>query len=138
MEEQIITIYTRTNGYLDLLEIRQVRKFLVELRAYLKKNKPQFKEIISSTKTFPREAEVLLKEAIQEQMDLFLLQEHVASVPQRCARLEMANDLMGVKFEDRDLYVTGDLYENDVVTPAMIIVPRRSCVDALVNRAREM
>ncbi|KAK7339061.1 hypothetical protein VNO77_19704 [Canavalia gladiata] len=26
--------------------------------------------------------------------------------------------------EDRDLYVTGDLYENDVVTPAMIVVPR--------------
>ncbi|CAH9093964.1 unnamed protein product [Cuscuta europaea] len=27
--------------------------------------------------------------------------------------------------EDRDLYVTGDLYENDVVTPTMIVVPRR-------------
>ncbi|GKU85917.1 hypothetical protein SLEP1_g517 [Rubroshorea leprosula] len=27
--------------------------------------------------------------------------------------------------EDRDLYVAGDLYENDVVTPAMIVVPRR-------------
>ncbi|KAA8550546.1 hypothetical protein F0562_002230 [Nyssa sinensis] len=27
--------------------------------------------------------------------------------------------------EDRDLYVAGDLYENDVVTPAMIAVPRR-------------
>ncbi|WVZ05323.1 hypothetical protein V8G54_018669 [Vigna mungo] len=27
--------------------------------------------------------------------------------------------------EDRDLYVTGDLYENNVVTPAMIVVPRR-------------
>ncbi|PPS18591.1 hypothetical protein GOBAR_AA01978 [Gossypium barbadense] len=27
--------------------------------------------------------------------------------------------------EDRDLYVTGDLYENDVVTPAMIVVPRK-------------
>ncbi|KAJ9169833.1 hypothetical protein P3X46_017982 [Hevea brasiliensis] len=27
--------------------------------------------------------------------------------------------------EDRDLYVTGDLYENDVVAPAMIVVPRR-------------
>ncbi|KAK7286743.1 hypothetical protein RJT34_21959 [Clitoria ternatea] len=26
--------------------------------------------------------------------------------------------------EDRDLYVTGDLYQNDVVTPAMIVVPR--------------
>ncbi|KAI3667889.1 hypothetical protein L6452_42959 [Arctium lappa] len=27
--------------------------------------------------------------------------------------------------EDRDLYVAGDLYENNVVTPAMIVVPRR-------------
>ncbi|KAK7293209.1 hypothetical protein RJT34_16072 [Clitoria ternatea] len=27
--------------------------------------------------------------------------------------------------EDRDLYVTGDLYQNDVFTPAMIVVPRR-------------
>ncbi|KAL8146708.1 uncharacterized protein LOC141705980 [Apium graveolens] len=27
--------------------------------------------------------------------------------------------------QDRDLYVTGDLYQNDVVTPAMIVVPRR-------------
>ncbi|KAL8026900.1 hypothetical protein ABFX02_14G060000 [Erythranthe guttata] len=25
---------------------------------------------------------------------------------------------------DRDLYVAGDLYQNDVVTPAMIVVPR--------------
>ena len=27
--------------------------------------------------------------------------------------------------EDRDLYVAGDLYQNDVMTPAMIVVPRR-------------
>ncbi|KAE9622126.1 hypothetical protein Lal_00033115 [Lupinus albus] len=27
--------------------------------------------------------------------------------------------------EDRDLYVEGDLYENDIVTPTMIVVPRR-------------
>ncbi|XP_054784838.1 uncharacterized protein LOC129291490 [Prosopis cineraria] len=26
--------------------------------------------------------------------------------------------------QDRDLYVAGDLYQNDVVTPAMIVVPR--------------
>ncbi|MED6206817.1 hypothetical protein PIB30_030263 [Stylosanthes scabra] len=75
VEEQIITIYTGTNGYLDSLEIGQVRKFLVELRAYLKTNKPQFQEIISSTKTFIAEAEALLMEAIQEQMEIFLLQE---------------------------------------------------------------
>ncbi|CAI8615769.1 unnamed protein product [Vicia faba] len=54
-----------------------VRKFLLELRAYLKTNKPKFNEIISSTKTFTREAEAILKEAIQEQMELFLLQEQV-------------------------------------------------------------
>nr|QPP20790.1 ATP synthase CF1 alpha subunit [Pedicularis alaschanica] len=73
--EQIMTIYTGTNGYLDSLEIGQVRKFLVELRTYLKNNKPQFQEIISSTKIFTEEAEALLKEAIQEQMSRFLLQE---------------------------------------------------------------
>lgn len=78
VEEQIITIYTGTNGYLDSLEIEQVRKFLVELRAYLKTNKPKFNEIICSTKTFTGEAETLLKEAIQEQTELFLLQEQVA------------------------------------------------------------
>ncbi|CAJ2664728.1 unnamed protein product [Trifolium pratense] len=27
--------------------------------------------------------------------------------------------------QDQDLYVTGDLYDNHVVTPAMIVVPRR-------------
>ena len=77
VEEQIMTIYTGTNGYLDSLEIGQVRKFLGELRTYLKTNKPQFQEIISSTKTFTEEAEALLKEAIQEQMERFLLQEQL-------------------------------------------------------------
>ncbi|RZC81237.1 hypothetical protein C5167_043813 [Papaver somniferum] len=75
VEEQVMTIYTGTNGYLDSLEIDQVKKFLVQLHTYLKTNKPQLQEIISSTKKFPEEAEVLLKEAIKEQMERFLLQE---------------------------------------------------------------
>ncbi|KAL6492069.1 hypothetical protein OROGR_033791 [Orobanche gracilis] len=57
VDEQIMIIYTGTNGYLDSLEIGQVRKFLVELCTYLKNNKPQFQEIISSTKKFTVEAE---------------------------------------------------------------------------------
>ncbi|KAM3375469.1 hypothetical protein P3S68_014183 [Capsicum galapagoense] len=73
--EQIMTIYAGTNGYLDSLEVGQVRKFLVELRTYLKTNKPQFQEIISSTKKFTEKVEALLKESIQEQMDRFILQE---------------------------------------------------------------
>ncbi|CAI8602234.1 unnamed protein product [Vicia faba] len=80
MEEQIITIYTGTNDYLDSLEIEQVRKFLLELRAYLKTNKPKFNKIISSTKAFIGEAEAILKEAIQEQMELFLLQKQVEKI----------------------------------------------------------
>ncbi|XP_058783556.1 ATP synthase subunit alpha, chloroplastic-like [Vicia villosa] len=77
VEEQIITIYTGTNGYLDSLEIEHTSKFIVELQDYLKTNKPKFNEIIYSTKTFTGEAEAILKEAIQEQMELFLLQEQV-------------------------------------------------------------
>ena len=75
VEDQIATIYTGTNGYLDALEIGQVKKFLVGLRTYLTKKKPKFQEILSSTKIFTEEAETLLKEAIQEQIELFLLQE---------------------------------------------------------------
>jgi len=75
VEEQIMTIYTGTKGYLDSLEIGRVSKFIGELHNYVKTNKPQFQEIISSTKIFTEEAEALLKEAIQEQMERFLLQE---------------------------------------------------------------
>ena len=75
VEEQIVTIYT------GALEIGQVKKFLVQLRTYLKKNKPQFQEIISSTKTFTEQAEALLREAIQEQIELFLLQEQASTSP---------------------------------------------------------
>ncbi|TMW93398.1 hypothetical protein EJD97_011788, partial [Solanum chilense] len=49
VEEQIITIYTGTNNYLDSLEVGQVRKFLFEIRTYFKTTKPNFQEIISST-----------------------------------------------------------------------------------------
>ncbi|KAL5645919.1 hypothetical protein ACJX0J_001015 [Zea mays] len=69
VEEQVATIYTGTRGYLDSLEIEQVKKFLDELRKHLKDTKPQFQEIISSSKTFTEQAETLLKEAIQEQLE---------------------------------------------------------------------
>nr|QYB21971.1 ATP synthase CF1 alpha subunit [Papuacedrus papuana] len=73
VEEQIAMIYTGTNGYLDVLDIVQVKKFILKLREYLVKNKPQFGEIIRSTGTFTEQAEELLKEAIQENIQLFLM-----------------------------------------------------------------
>ncbi|XP_054789744.1 uncharacterized protein LOC129295270 isoform X1 [Prosopis cineraria] len=39
--------------------------------------------------------------------------------------------------EERDLYVAGDLYENDVVIPAMIVVPRRRTLQAKVRKQNE-
>nr|QYB22719.1 ATP synthase CF1 alpha subunit [Tetraclinis articulata]BBN66963.1 ATP synthase CF1 alpha chain [Tetraclinis articulata] len=75
VEEQIAMIYTGTNGYLDVLEIAQVKKFILKLREYLVKNKPQFGEIIRSTGTFTEQAEDLLKEAIQENIQLFIMLE---------------------------------------------------------------
>jgi F-type H+/Na+-transporting ATPase subunit alpha len=75
VEEQVATIYIGTRGYLDSLEIEQVNKFLDELDKHLKDTKPQFQEIISSNKTFTEQAETLLKEAFQEQLERFSLQE---------------------------------------------------------------
>lgn len=75
MEEQVSTIYTGINGYSDILEVQQVKRFLIQLREYITLNKPQFGEIIRSTKMFTEQAEILLKEAIKEYTELFLLQE---------------------------------------------------------------
>nr|YP_009863038.1 ATPase alpha subunit [Anthoceros agrestis]QKD76494.1 ATPase alpha subunit [Anthoceros agrestis] len=75
VEEQVATIYTGVNGYSDVLEVEQVKKFLVQLREYLITNKPQFIEIIRSTKVFTEEAEIILKEATKEHTEFFSLQE---------------------------------------------------------------
>ena len=65
VEDQVATIYAGTNGYLDKIEVENVRSFLVGLRQFLAKRKPQYAEIIQSTNTFTSEAESLLKEALQ-------------------------------------------------------------------------
>lgn len=76
--DQVATIFTGVNGYLDVLEVGQVKKFLVQLREYLGVNKPQFAEIINSGKVFTDEAQSILKQAIQETTEAFLLQEEAS------------------------------------------------------------
>nr|YP_009427373.1 ATP synthase CF1 alpha subunit [Rhachidosorus consimilis]ASU96064.1 ATP synthase CF1 alpha subunit [Rhachidosorus consimilis] len=75
VEEQVATTYTGVNGYLDVPEVEQVKRFLVQLREYVITNKTQFGEIIRSTKVSTEQAETLLKEAIKESTEIFLLQE---------------------------------------------------------------
>ena len=69
--EQVATIYTGINGYLDVIEVDQVRAFLVGLRQYIATSKPKFAEIINTTKAFSEEAETMLVEAIKEYTETF-------------------------------------------------------------------
>jgi F-type H+-transporting ATPase subunit alpha len=75
VEEQVATIFTGVNGYLDVIEVPQVTRFLAELRQYLATNKPQFSQIIREKKAFTDEAQAILKEAIKEHTEAFLFQE---------------------------------------------------------------
>jgi F-type H+-transporting ATPase subunit alpha len=64
LEDQVATIYTGTNGYLDVIEVDQVRSFLTGLRSYLATNKADFGSAIREKLTLTPEAETSLKEAI--------------------------------------------------------------------------
>nr|ACQ90743.1 CF1 alpha subunit of ATP synthase [Neglectella solitaria] len=72
LEDQVATIFSGTNGYLDKIDVDQVRSFLIGLRQYLALKKPKYGEILQSTKTFTDEAQALLKEAILEYTEEFL------------------------------------------------------------------
>jgi len=70
--EQVATIYTGINGYLDKLEVSQVRPFLIGLRGYIAQRKPEYSAMIEKTQTFTKEAEALVLEAINEYTPTFL------------------------------------------------------------------
>jgi len=71
VEDQVASIYAGTNGYLDKLEVMQVRDFLTGLRSSLVSNYPKYGEIVRSTLAFTPEAEGVLKEAITEYLSEF-------------------------------------------------------------------
>ena len=52
VSDQVATIYTGVNGYLDKIQVEDVKAFISGLREYISANKPEFSEIIKSTKTF--------------------------------------------------------------------------------------
>lgn len=71
LEDQVASIYAGTNGYVDSLEVGQVRDFMTGLRQYLGTKQPKYGEIIRSTLTFTPEAEGLLKGAITDYLAEF-------------------------------------------------------------------
>nr|UCS09662.1 CF1 alpha subunit of ATP synthase [Oedocladium prescottii] len=71
LEDQVASIYAGTNGYLDKLEVSQVRSFLAGFRQYVADKHAKYGEILRSTKTFTPEAETILKQALQEYISEF-------------------------------------------------------------------
>lgn len=73
LEEQVAIVYAGVNGLLDEIPVDKVTSFTQGLREYLRTSKPKFGEIIRSTKKLEPEAEDLLKEAIAEYKQTFLV-----------------------------------------------------------------
>ena len=69
--EQVALIFTGINGYLDDLEVSDVKAYCSALISYLTTSKKPYLEILSTTKQFTEEAEASLKEAIAESKDTF-------------------------------------------------------------------
>lgn len=64
-------IYTGINGYLEDLEVNEVKKYCSSLITYLTTSQKPYTEIVRTTNQFTEEAEVSLKEAITESKELF-------------------------------------------------------------------
>lgn len=71
--EQVAVVYAGLNGYLDDIAVDKVATFAKGLREYLKTSKPEYGEIIRQEKQLTEQAEGILKEAIAEYKQTFLV-----------------------------------------------------------------
>ena len=69
--QQVAIIYAGINGYLDDVEIPDVKDYCASLISYLATSQKPYLNIVSSTNQFTEEAEASLKEAIAESKELF-------------------------------------------------------------------
>lgn len=72
VSEQVALIYTGINGFLDDLEVSDVKNYCSSLVTFLSTTKKSYVEIVSSTNQFTSEAEDSLKEIIAESKEAFL------------------------------------------------------------------
>jgi F-type H+-transporting ATPase subunit alpha len=71
--EQVAVVYAGLNGYLDDIAVGKITTFAKGLREYLKTSKPRYVEIVRQEKQLNDEAEGILKEAIAEYKQTFLV-----------------------------------------------------------------
>jgi len=69
--EQVALVYIGINGYLEDLELTEVKKYCSSLLTLLSTSKKSYSDIVGTTNQFTPEAEELLKEAISEAKTLF-------------------------------------------------------------------
>ena len=69
--QQVALIYTGINGFLDDIEISDIKGYCASLISYLTTSQKPYLNIVSSTNQFTEEAETSLKEAIVESKELF-------------------------------------------------------------------
>ena len=74
VEDQVASIYAGTNGYLDSLAVGDVRAYLQGLRNYLANKTPKYGELVRSTLALGKDAEEILKQAIQDYLVEFKAQ----------------------------------------------------------------
>ena len=61
--EQVLVIYAGTKGYLDKIEIDQIKPFCSSLLSYLDSAKPAYGSAVRETEKFESATEEILKEA---------------------------------------------------------------------------
>jgi len=70
--DQVAIIYVGVNGYLDDIEVSDVKAFLSGLVEYINVNSARFKEIINTGKTLTPEAEDIVKSSIANYKEIFV------------------------------------------------------------------
>jgi F-type H+-transporting ATPase subunit alpha len=65
VEEQVVSVYAGTRGYLDKVPVNAIRRFEEGFLALLKTRYPKFLEGVRTGKTLTPELEATLKEALE-------------------------------------------------------------------------
>jgi F-type H+-transporting ATPase subunit alpha len=66
VEQQVISIWAGTNGFLDRIPVSDVRRFERELLEFMEANHPEIGQHIREKGTLPEEVESRLREAVTE------------------------------------------------------------------------
>ena len=77
--KQIIIIFAGTNGYLDDLEVEQVRPFADELNKYIESMKPQLLDAIMQKKTIDDAMKADIQKTLNEFKQRFVSERQPAS-----------------------------------------------------------